>query len=149
MLLDLESLLVLVTLVGTIEGCELNLLFYRKALSLPLNEFGNDLGAKVETLGKFKVLFITSFDSTIRAVEDRLDTGRSGLELRDERAERGRSTLDKFLDRDGSSLDDLEGKEDSSEVVNSFFETKIRLEWTSDLVLVILDLHDFWIWVGN
>ena len=85
----------LVTLEEIVEGCELNLLFFRKPLYSPLNEVNGDLGARVETLDKL--------DSTNRVVEDRLDEERSGLELE---CRRGRSFGDEIVDRRRSTLDD-------------------------------------------
>ena len=39
----------LITFEEIVEGCEMNLLFFRKSLSSPLNEVDDDLGDKVET----------------------------------------------------------------------------------------------------
>ena len=137
---------------GIVEGWEVNLLFCRKFLSSPLNEVEDDEGDKGEALD--------TFDSTNRVVEDRLD--RSGLGLRGEGdrsfenkvVDEGRSTLDNLLDGDNSRLDDSEGKEDSSGVVNSFFETEwmllwVGVEWNDELVLVLLNSDSFGISVGN
>ena len=49
-----------------------------------------------------------------------------------------------MLDEDDSRLDNLEGNEDSSKVVNSFFETEEMLllagvEWNNELVLWLLN----------
>ena len=83
-------------------------------------------------------MFLTaSFDSASRVVEDRLDRDRSGLVLDnewgrsfvDEVVDKSTSTTNELLGRDESSWDGLEDKEDSSKVVNSFFETEDRLLW--------------------
>ena len=83
---------------------------------------------------------ITSFDSTNKVVEDRLNENRSSFILEGEEGrsfenkvvDRRRSTLDSSLDRDKSSLCELEGKEGSSKVVNSFFETDEILLWVGE-----------------
>ena len=156
MLLDLELLLLLVYLVGIVEGYELNLLFIRKSLNSPLNEFSSNLGCRADTIETFEVLLINSFGSTCRVVENRFDKERIGLELkdrgnrsfRDKKVERRRSTLDKLLDRDESSLCDLWGKEGSYDVVNSFFKTKdkygrVELDLTNKLIKVIVAWDNF------
>ena len=70
----------LITLGETVEDCKLNLLFFRKSLSSPLNRVDDNLGCRVETLGKHEANLVASFDSTSRVVEDRLDEERSGLD---------------------------------------------------------------------
>ena len=84
---ELESLLLLVTWWEIVEGCKLNLLFFRKSLSSPLNEVDNGRGNKVKALERLEVFLTASFDSTSRVVEDRLDRDRSGLVLDDEWAD--------------------------------------------------------------
>ena len=69
---------------------------------------------------------------------------RRGRSFRDEEVEGRRSTLDELLDRDESRLDGLEGKEGSSKVMNSFFETEdklgwIEFEWTDESIGVVIE----------
>ena len=100
----------------------MNLLFFLKSLRSPSDEVEDDSSNEVEALEKF--------DSTNRVVEDRLGKSGSGLwdkggrSFENKVVDKRRSTLDGSLDGDESRLGNLEGKEGSFKVVNSFFETK-------------------------
>ena len=126
----------MVTFREIVEGCKLNLLFLNKSLSSPLNEVHNNLDSEVRTWDKLEAL--GSFDSTDKVVEDYLDKNKSGLDLggegdrsfKDEVIDSRKSTACELLDRDSSSFDGSEDKEDSSGEVNSFFQTKYKLDWS-------------------
>ena len=83
-----------------------------------------------------------------RVVDAYFKKNRSSLGLWDEGdrsfenkvVDEGEPALDNLLDRDDFRLDDLEGKEGSSKVVNSFFETEemtlwVGVEWDDESVL--------------
>ena len=82
--LDLELLLLLVTLRGIACGHKFNLLFFRESLSSSLNEDSDGRCDRVDALEKFEYFLIDSFDSNNRIMEDRLEKNRSILDLRDE-----------------------------------------------------------------
>ena len=111
---------------------------------------------KVEAWDKSEVSWVTSFDSSNGIVYGSLEKDGSSLHLRDKevRSFKGKvvdereSTLDNLLDRHDSRPNNLEGKEYSSKVVSSFFETEeillwVGVEWNDELVLWSLEWDSF------
>ena len=113
-----------------------------------MNEVEDDRDDKVEVLEILEGLLVASLKSTNRVGDSCFEENRSGLGLWDE------GEVDNLLDRDDSRLDSLEGKKDSSQVVNSFFETGkmllwIGVEWNDETFLQLLKWDGFKISARN